>query len=323
MRDRQWTAKRQWSVRVVSVAVALIGTSLGVISSAVPASATATATPACTFNGSSFPLLTGISAGSKIVISCTGLPALHPYLLLQASLLIGIDPKAEALLSGGSLGVGTLEGALAALPEIDAASFTPLVSDLNGDLTQTYTVPTFQPTDPNASCPPTTEEFNSGLIGCALTMIDLTTQKPLAAGSAVMEYAGAPIFPPGPTLALSAKTATPGQQVNVSDAHGATRYWWLATLSSLEALLGGGTAAPPTISVEFLGRHSNDVSAANTVTVTPATYNGTTLTPPVLAGTVTVPAGISGPQKVLIGYTAAAAGINVEIGAQRPLTVDK
>jgi hypothetical protein len=322
MRDRQWT------VRVVSVAVALIGTSLGVIGSAVPASASAaaattTATPACTFNGSSFPLLSGVSAGNKIVISCTGLPALHPYLLLQASLLIGIDPKAEALLSGGSLGIDTLEGALAALPEIDAASFTPLVSDLNGDLTETYTVPTFQPTDPNASCPPTTQEINAGLIGCALTMIDVTTQKPLAAGSAVLEYAGDPIFPPGPTLALAAKTAKPGQQVKVSDATGATKYWWLATLSSLEALLGGGTAAPPTISVEFLGRHSNDVSAANTVTVTPATYNGTTLTPPVLAGTVTVPAGISGPQKVLIGYTADVSGINVEIAAQRPLTVEK
>jgi hypothetical protein len=316
MRDRQWT------VRVVSVAVALIGTSLGVIGSAVPASATATATPACSFNGSGFPLLTGISAGSKIVISCTGLPALHPYLLLQASLLIGIDPKAEALLSGGSLGVGTLEGALAALPEIDAASFTPLVSDLNGDLNETYTVPTFQPTDSNASCPPTTEEINSGLIGCALTMIDLTTQKPLAVGSAVMEYTGDPYLPPNPTLAFSVKKATLGQQVTVSDAHGATRYWWLATLASLEALLGGGTPTPPTVSVEFFGRHS-DAGAANTITVTPASYNGTTLTPPVLSGTVTVPADASGPQKVVVTYFADVTLANLDISAHSSLTVAK
>jgi hypothetical protein len=316
---------RQWTVRVVSVAVAFIGTSLGVIGSGAPASASptaATATPACTFNGGGFPIVTGVSAGSKIVISCTGLPALHPYLLLQASLLIGIDPKAEALLSGGSLGLSTLEGALAALPEIDAASLTPLVSDLNGDLSETYTVPTFQPTDKNASCPPTKEEINSGLIGCALAIVDLTTQKPLAAGSAVMEYSGDPYLPPGPTLALSAKKAAPGQQMTVSDAPGATRYWWLATLYSLESLLGGGAASPPTVSVEFLGRHSI-ATAANTVTVTPASYNGTTFTPPVLSGTFTVPAGTNGPQKVMVTYTADVTLANLQIAAHHPLTVEK
>jgi hypothetical protein len=266
--------------------------------------------------------VTGISAGSKIVISCTGLPALHPYLLLQASLLIGIDPKAEALLSGGSLGIGTLEGALAALPEIDAASFTPLLSGLNGDLNETYTVPSFQPTDPNASCPPTKEEINSGLIGCALTMVDLTTQKPLAIGSAVMEYTGDPFFPPNPTLAFSAKKAKPGQQVTVSDAPGATRYWWGATLASLEALLGGGALPPPTVTVEFLGRHL-DAVAANTVTDTPATYNGTTFTPPVLSGTFTVPADASGVQKVVITYNADIGLTDLQITAHRPLTVEK
>jgi hypothetical protein len=316
---------RQWTVRVVSVAVALIGTSLGVIGSAAPATASpavATATPACTFNGGAFPIVTGISAGSKIVISCTGLPALHPYLLLQASLLIGIDPKAEALLSGGSLGLSTLEGALAALPEIDAASLTPLVSDLNGDLSETYTVPTFQPTDPNASCPPTTEEINSGLIGCALAMVDVTTQKPLAAGSAVMEYKGDPFFPPNPTIAFSVKKATPGQQVTVSDAPGATRYWWGATLASLEALLGGGAASPPVITVEFLGRRL-DAVAANTITDTPATYNGTTFTPPVLAGTFTVPAGTNGPQKVVVTFNADVTLTLLAISAHHSLTVGK
>lgn len=182
-------------------------------------------------------------------------------------------------------------------------------------------MPTFQPTDKNASCPPTKEEINSGLIGCALAIVDLTTQKPLAAGSAVMEYSGDPFLPPNPTLAFSAKKAAPGQQVTVSDAPGATRYWWLATLYSLEALLGGGAASSPTISVEFLGRHLD--AAANTLTVTPASYNGTTFTPPVLSGTFTVPAGANGRQKVMVAYTADVTVANLQISAQRPLTVGK
>ncbi|HXQ61001.1 MAG TPA: hypothetical protein VN796_01635 [Acidimicrobiales bacterium] len=300
------------------MALALSCVAMGIAGTAAPAGA---AGPACTFNNSSTPIVTDVSAGSKVAIKCTGLPALHPYLVLQASLLIGIDPKAAALLSGGSLGLGTLEAALAALPEIDAASITPLLSDLSGSLNFTYTVPTFQPTDPNASCPPSTAEINAGLIGCALAMVDVTTQKPVAAGSGILEYAGDPFLPPNPTLAFSAKKATPGQQVTVSDKHGATTYWWLATLASLEALLGGGAAPTPVISVDFIGKHGVQVAATNNVTVSPASYDGTTLTPPILSGTFTVPAGVTGLQKVLVQYAADLSGINTAVGVEHPLKV--
>jgi hypothetical protein len=292
----------------------------GVVGTAAPASA-ATPTPACTFNGGTLPLVMGVSAGSKVVISCTGLPALHPYLLLQASLLIGIDPKAAALLSGGSLGVGTFESALAALPEVDAASLTPLLSDLNGDLNETYTVPSFQPTDPNATCPPSKPEFDAGLVGCALAMVDLTTQKPVAAGSSVLEYAVDPFIPAhAPTLSFAAK-ATPGDVVTVSDKPNTTHYWWLATLASLEALLAGSAAPPPAIVVTFIGKHGVTVPATNTITVAPASYDGKTLTPPILSGTFTVPPGVTGEQKVEVTYTADLSGIGLEIGAERPLRV--
>ena len=313
---------RQWTVRLAAAVFALSSVTVGAASAATPASAaTTTATPACTFNGSSLALVGGVTAGGKVVIACTGLPALHPYLLLQASLLIGLDPKAAALLSGGSLGVGTLEGALAALPEVDPTSLTPVFSDLSGNLNETYTVPTVQATDPNAVCPPTTEEFKSGLLGCALAMVDLTTQKPVAAGSAVLEYAGAPLFAPAPTLALSAKRASAGQIIKVSDAPGATTFWWLATLNSLEALLGGGTASPATYTVDFVGKHFVTTPATNTVTITPAAYDGTTFTPPVLSGTVTVPPGLKGKQKVLIEYQADLEGISTGIGAEKPIKI--
>ena len=124
--------------------------------------------PRCTFNGNSLPLITGVSNGSKIAVSCLGLPALHPYLVVGASLLLAIDPAAKPLLTGQIVSLGALKAALAALKEIDLASEAFPISDLSGNLSLDWTVPTFQPLDPNAACPPTQREFNSGLIGCAL-----------------------------------------------------------------------------------------------------------------------------------------------------------
>ena len=150
---------------------------------AAPAEA-ATSTPSCTFNGSHLPIVFGVSSGKVIDVSCTGLPPLHPYLLAEASLLAGIDPAAKAVLSGGITSLSGLLGALTALKEINMGSVALPFSDLNGDLNYNWTVPSSQPLDPNASCPPSTEEFNSGLIGCALAMIDLTSFTPVGAGSA-------------------------------------------------------------------------------------------------------------------------------------------
>lgn len=312
---------RQWTVKLVSVGLALLCVSLGIVTAA-PSAGAATATPACTFNGSSTPIVQGVSAGSKVDIVCTGLPALRPYLFLQASLLIGIDPKAAALLSGGSLGASTLEGALAALPEIDAASFNVLVANTSGDLTFDYTVPTFQPTDPNASCPPSTQEYNAGLIGCAIAMVDLTTQTPLAAGSAVLEYQGFNLLPPEPTLVLSAKKSTPGGTVTVSDAPGNTTYWWVATLASLEALLSGGGAPAESLLVNFQhGRNGAFVPAVNNIVVTPASYNGTTLTLPSISGSITVPAGVTGKQKIYVLLEANLEGQSLVIGARVKLNI--
>jgi small conductance mechanosensitive channel len=310
---------RVWTIRLLSVATALSCVAMGLGGVTTPAAAAAA--PACTFNGEAFPLITNVTAGEQIAIACTGLPALSPFLVLQASLLIGIDPQAAALLSGGAPGPGTITAALAALPEIDAASFNFPVSDLNGNLSFTYTVPTIQATDPNATCPPTTPEINAGLLGCALAMVDLTTQKPVAAGSAVLEYQGEPVFPPNPTLALSATKAKAGDVVNVSDAPGATTYWWLATLVSLEALLSGGSPPPVTITVDFL-KHLRDVPTTNNITVTPASYDGTTLTPPSISGSFTVPAAIKkGAWKVFVGYQSSLEGLNLVIGAQHSLKV--
>ena len=169
--------------------VMLLASTLTLLSTeaAAPAGA-ATTGPACTFNGSTLPILTGVSTGKVIDISCTGLSALHPYLLAETSLLAGIDPKAEAALSGGLTSVSGLLGALDALKEINMGALAFPISNLKGDLNYKWTVPSSQPLDPNASCPPSTQEFNAGLIGCALAMIDLTSFKPVGVGSALMQW---------------------------------------------------------------------------------------------------------------------------------------
>jgi len=70
--------------------------------------------PACTFNGSTLPLATGVSAGSKIAVSCTGLPPLNPYMLVGTSLVLTIDPVAAPLLSGQITSLSALMRLLAA-----------------------------------------------------------------------------------------------------------------------------------------------------------------------------------------------------------------
>ncbi len=268
--------------------IMLFASTLTLISTAGPTpSGAATSGPACTFNKGTLPIVTGVSTGKVIAISCTGLQPLHPYLLAETSLLAGVDPKAKAALSGGITSVTGLLGALEALKEINMDALAFPISDLNGDLNTTWTVPSSQPLDPNASCPPSTAEFNEGLIGCALAMLDLTSFKPVGAGSAVMQWTGEGFLPPPPTLALSASKGKAGQTVNVGDAPGHTSFWWISTLSSLVALLGG-SASPPAVKVSF-GKGAKAVPVVSTATVTPAVYTNSVLTPPVLSGSFTVP----------------------------------
>ena len=278
--------------------------------------------PQCTFNGSTLPLVTGVSAGSKITISCTGLPPLHPYLFVGTSLLLGIDPAAAPLLSGQVVSLPGLLALLAALPEIDLASEALPTSDLFGNLNLTWTVPAFQPLDPNAGCPPTQQEFNSGLIGCAVAMIDLTSFKPVAAGSGVFEYSGFPFLPPNPTLALSTSKAAPNQKVSVSDAPGATTYWWLSTLAALEAALGGGASSPPTVTVTLVDPQGKAVPVSSNIRVAPATYNGSTFSPPIISGGFAIPATVTGPETVNVQVGGTLDGIPLSNSASAPLFVN-
>ncbi len=211
------TGLRRWRTLCGITLVLVI--SMGSVAASVAtagAAAAATSTPSCTFNGGTFPIVTGVTPGSTVQVDCTGLPAYHPYLLFETSLLIAIDPNTSALLSG-TVSPSLLLAVLSALPQINPAALDVTASDGSGNLSVAYKTPTTQALDPNASCPPSTEEFNSGLIGCALALVDLTTATEVSAGSALLEYSGFPLFPPSPTMAVSPKRVSGGQAVTVSD----------------------------------------------------------------------------------------------------------
>ncbi len=283
-----WPAPRRWGrpLRVLTTAsvalISMVAMFAQAAESAPPAAAASG--PSCTFSAPSHTLLQVVlnaSAGEVVNTTCTGLPASTEFLQVELSLTAAIDPSASTLLSGGSV---TSEAGLLSLiaitPELNALSENFSSSNSSGDLNVNYTVPSTQPTAPSASCPPSTEEFNSGLIGCAVAMIDLSNFKPVTAGTFVLHYPGA-FLPPGPTLYVSPQTVTMGQTVKATDAPGAATYWWVATLASLEALLSGGTAPSSyPLTVHVGGRKAKGTG----VSVTPASYNNGTFTPPVLSG---------------------------------------
>jgi hypothetical protein len=125
------------SVLTVSCGATTLATTSASSGAAAHASQAASAGPQCTFNGSSLPLVTGVSAGSKIAVNCSGLPPLHPYLMVGTSLVLAIDPAAAPLLSGQLVSLSALMALLAALKEIDLPSaITPISRETSVSLGQ-------------------------------------------------------------------------------------------------------------------------------------------------------------------------------------------
>ena len=229
-----------------------------------------------------------MSTGKVVAIHCTGLAPLRPHLLFMASLLIGLDPKAKALFSGTS-GTPTalFPAAVATIDKINPNSIKPVTSDLNGNINYNFVVPASMSTDPNASCPPSQQQFNAGLIGCALAMLDVVTQKPVGAASAVLEWTGFPLLPPQPTLGLNTPKARAGKVVGFTSAPGATTYWWAPTLAALNSMLSGDTT-PYTITVT-VGSGAFKKTALAFAAATAATYSKPTFTPGNISGIFVFP----------------------------------
>ena len=143
----------------------------------------------------------------------------------------------------------------------------------------------------------------------------------MSAGSALFEYTGFPLFPPNPTLALSATTATPGQSVSVSDAAGASTYWWLSTLNVLQGALGGA-ASIAGVTVTVVDSKGRSVPVVSNAKAVPASYNNGVFTPPALSGNFTVPSTVTGPVTVHVTLTASLDGAPLTNTASASLFVN-
>jgi len=310
--------------RSLAVAVALVSCTLvGVVGSATAAApvtaASAASGPACKFTGPAIgQLVLAVSPGEQINISCTGFPADHPYLLVEASLLVAIDPAAQPLLTGQVTSVAGVEAAIAALPELNPLSIALISSDSSGDIDSNYTVPSTQPPDPNATCPPTTEELNSGLIGCAVAMIDPESGGAVTTGTFLMNFKGQAYFPPSPTVAISPTVVQLGQKVSVSDAPGAKTFWWVATLQYLYDSLGGNAAGSGAIPVTIRSGGRKVVSDAS---VTPASYSDEVFTPPKLSGSFFAKG--RGRHLVNVTLSSTLLGLNISNAASAKITVTR
>ena len=278
--------------------------------------ATAAANPVCHAPGqiAGQPIVTNVSNGQVLAITCTGLPANTPFLFLDTSLLLAIDPNAQPLLTGQLNSPTALLSTISALPEINAASLTTALSSSTGTLSENYTLPTMQALDPNAVCPPTRVEYNSGLIGCAVAMINMQTQKVVAEGTFVTIYKGFDLLPPQPTLAVTPAQPAMGQAVTISDSPLATTYWWLATLVSLEGMLSGAKGHSSVVKIKVGGRR-----VRNNAMVTPASYVNSTFIPPRLTGTM-IPKG-RGRQIVIASLAATLSGLSLSIQASTPIHI--
>ncbi|MFZ0667323.1 MAG: hypothetical protein WAM97_16335 [Acidimicrobiales bacterium] len=299
-----------------SLLISLVAIGSSVVLGSAPASAQSG--PACSFNASTLGIVTGITEGGKVQIDCTGLPDDHPYLVLEISLLVALDPNTAGLLSG-NISPSLLISALSAVPQINPLALEVTSSDSSGNLSYSYTTPTNQPLDPNATCPPSTEEFNSGLLGCAIAMVDLTSGQELGAGSALLEYQGFPFFPPNPGLKIKPKNVTSGESVNVEYPKNNTTYWWLATLADLEGDLSGGTGPDGAMAINIGGVAQN---VPNTISVTAASYNGTTFTPPQISGGFTIPTtSVTGKHYAVAEYTATLEGLPLGMKARELINI--
>jgi YVTN family beta-propeller protein len=295
---------------------------------------TATASPSCTFSVSdqlaagsfaSPAALTGLSSGDLVTTSCSGLNASHTYGIFEASpLALVSSPYSLNVLGSESdfdAGLGTLSSPDGSgsysqsltLGTTGAGTFTP-GGDLGGS------PPTIFPPDANAQCPPSQAQINAGLGTCVLVVSDISqttapdsTPSPADfAAVALLDFSGQPTPQVPPTVSFDPTVVAPGLSATVTDAVGASTYWWAGgwwaggfasgsvnadpyTIPAANVLVNGVPASASSVKVAppvycFYGGSSASSCDAGTAD-TPG--NGVTF-PSQLSGSVAIPSNASG-----------------------------
>ena len=246
-------------------------------------------------------LITGVVAGTtQIKFDCDA--SSGAAVVAEASLLAGLStsnviPTAEADTS--TVGDFTASATDTGCPAGTAGSCTEA----------TFAVPaTFSAAgDTAAQCPPSQAQINAGLFGCAIAVANSSEQE-VAGGEYLVMYASQTTAPAAPTIAAQPTTGSPGSLINVTDAAGASGYWWGDAIQAVQALDAGTAAAVAPSSCASTSGYGDVPSSlleeawygsgastpayagpATGVTISNDCYDGKTLNAPVLGGTMTVP----------------------------------
>ncbi len=266
---------------LMSSAVVGLSTAAVVVGSSSPAVAAAS----CTFNGQA-SVVTGVTAGGVISVSCSGMPAKLSILMVETSAVSGLVSSANQTAEAD---IGALQGAK---------------SNSSGNLATSFHVPSpYADADPNGVCPPTQAQVNAGEVGCLLSVADPNTQ--ISYGTVTLQYAGQPT-PQTPALSFTPTVAGPGQQITFTGGGG----WWgsagaVTALSSANISIGG---VPP---------------ANTSASISAASYNYSPPSPlvaPTLSGSFVVPCGVPAGTPNVTVTEANTTGIPGTVSASAPIT---
>ncbi len=268
---------------------------------------------------------TGRATGAPV---CSAAISAGPGVIVNGTIIVGVvggstqvtldcNQSSQAALAVEATLLASL-GAANVVPtgEVDTsalATFKPSATDTGcpaGSSCESATVAipaTYSASDPNAQCPPTQAQINAGVFGCAIAAV--TAQNtPVAGAEFLLQYASqALLTPANPTISALQSTGAPGSTVNISDAAGASGYWWGDAIQLIQANEGlAAPASPPTsctaggygnvptatLSVLWYAPASTTplLSSPSNVAISNACYTGKDLIAPALSGTVTVPA---------------------------------
>lgn len=297
-----------------------IGASLSLLAGvALTSASSASAVTLRSHTASTLPCNVSVIGGGQLVPGTTliaGVVAGTTQIKFDCNASSGAAVAAEASLLAAISSSNVIPTA-----EADTASlgtFTPSATDTGcpagtaGSCTEaTFAVPaSFAAAgDTHAVCPPTQAQINAGLFGCAVAVAN-ASEAEVAGAEYLLQYASQTTTPAAPTIKALQTTGSPGSLINVSDAAGATGYWWGDAIQAVQALSAGTAAAvapstcttgygdvPATnLEVAWYSAGSSTptyAGAATGVTISNDCYTGSTLLPPVLGGTLTVPTTLS------------------------------
>jgi hypothetical protein len=295
-----------------------VGASLAIVAGVALASAGDASAATLSANAAStLPCTVSVSGGGQLVTGTTlitGVVAGTTQIKFDCNTSSSASVAAEASLLAAI-------GATNVIPTAEAdttslGTFTPSATDTGcpagtaGSCTvATFAVPaTFTAAgDTNAQCPPSQAQINAGLFGCAVA-VATSSETEIAGGEYLLMYASQTTTPAAPTISALQTSGSPGSLINVSDAAGATGFWWGDAVQAIQALDAGAAAAVAPSSCATGGGYGNVPSSnleeawyvagsstpafagpATAVTISNDCYTGSTLQGPVLGGTIAVP----------------------------------